>query len=459
MQNGSNSNQEMVINLGDLFFYLLKKWPVILAALVIGGLIGGVLSYQDTKNNEYAALEQKVQNLKPEDLNQEKIRQYLDYSALYDQQVAYEEESYRMRMNPNEVWSGNLSYFVTCTSDTIDGINAAFTNGMSIEDRKKQLLETTELDCTEQAFSELYDIQFLENPAQYQINGENERPMERSGAVSVSVWAPDEESCKMILSGIQTHVEAESEKAAADDPENYSISLTENQVQFGRSEDLVTSQEKAAAARKGYLKEKTDAWSALSEMEQAYCDYSAWENSAHLEENGFSIKKPVIGAVAGAFLIVLICFLCYLLNGKVKTVDEVCGLPILAYLNGEEKKSCGLTKLIKKWESKYLPEVNDASYISTALSSKTFEKGLLLADISDASIKNIADQLLQEDGRLCCVGLLGNDGETVKALQESDAVILLVPFGKMSKAKLSRELEIIRNNGKDAMGAIAVRSK
>ena len=88
MQKSEDYRDEVVVNIRDLFFYLLRKWPVFLILVLAGALAGGLFAWirsgRDLTAAKKAELEQIIQSQTTrESINLENVIQYKELQDAY----------------------------------------------------------------------------------------------------------------------------------------------------------------------------------------------------------------------------------------------------------------------------------------------------------------------------------------------------------------------------------------
>ena len=151
-----NNNYEDVveINLRSLFFYVLSKWKWILAFFLIGAIAGGIVSYVNMQNSTPENLEKRVEKIDITDeskFNMEKIRQVADYQKLYDTQIAKDEDSFLLKMDPTKVYSSTITYYVFTNDQNINVIDTYLDNILNRDGQWEKLREASGAFCTEYA--------------------------------------------------------------------------------------------------------------------------------------------------------------------------------------------------------------------------------------------------------------------------------------------------------------------
>ena len=114
-----NSTYDQEIDLKDLMFAVLYKWrPVVIAAVVIGILLGGFKAFSTYKSqNDPTVIAEKEadyqKNLEIYEKNKSTGEREID-NLLNDitEQQTYLEKSVRMNMSPYDVWEAKIDLFV-----------------------------------------------------------------------------------------------------------------------------------------------------------------------------------------------------------------------------------------------------------------------------------------------------------------------------------------------------------
>ena len=114
-----NSTYDQEIDLKDLMFAVLYKWrPVVIAAVVIGLLLGGFKAFSTYKSqNDPTVIAEKEadyqKNLEIYEKNKSTGEREID-NLLNDitEQQMYLEKSVRMNMSPYDVWEAKIDLFV-----------------------------------------------------------------------------------------------------------------------------------------------------------------------------------------------------------------------------------------------------------------------------------------------------------------------------------------------------------
>ena len=212
---------EAEINLIDLMFYLLKQWKTLIAAILIGAVIGGGIYVvkKSSADKAAAALEAEMEEAKTgveDDETVEELKgQYqitedvesnmelaYQYRQLYRKQLEYNQNSPIMTMNPSAVYSGELEYYVSAEYDT-GMIALLYQNILNDSGILEVLKETADLPYKEQYIRELVSCSVSrENDSSVNINSDVQN-VYRTAIITFTVSAPSEEECEQMLQVIR----------------------------------------------------------------------------------------------------------------------------------------------------------------------------------------------------------------------------------------------------------------
>jgi len=161
------------------------------------------------------------------------------------------------------------------------------------------------------------------------------------------------------------------------------------------------------------------------------------------------VKYALIGAVLLGFVAVAVYGVAFLMNGTVKTVDEIrsfFGLYPIAQLETGKKN--------RRLNSGALP-VNGYDYLADALKAMKLENVLVCGDSQNADITAVQKWLSEQNEQYQANPALAVEGQ-LQAV-EADAVVLCVQLWKTSKEALLREMEICRTLDKRIAGVIILK--
>lgn len=163
------------------------------------------------------------------------------------------------------------------------------------------------------------------------------------------------------------------------------------------------------------------------------------------------MKTIAVGAIALCVLGVLAFGVLYLMNGTVKTVDEIrnyFGLYPIGQITCNQKNAKGI---LNKNE---LP-VNDYAYLLDSLKAMKLDNLLICGNTENEQIEAVKKWLKDQDDTLSVNPALAVEGQ-LRAM-EADGVVLCAQLWKTTKNELLREIEICQKLNKSIAGVIILK--
>ena len=451
-----NGKREMSI--GGMLFYILKKWRVLVALVLIGALAGCGISLSAMKYDSRAALEALVTGFSDEDANKEKVRQYADYVALYESQVKREENSLILKMDANSVWTGGAEWLITTDEENIDAICARFNSVLLRDGTLQEILDRSGLDCSEDDFRQMITFAAAKvTPDQMTVVEGQTTNRVRYAKATISVWYTDEQACRKILDDLTVLMSEVDGELAAEFSGAYESSLLSNYMNFGYSDGLKKQQINTLNTRMGYLKTLIQLKNELTPNEMS-C-YKYYYEEPEEETTGFSKVWPAGLAIVFAVIGVAWFAFTYLLDGHLKDEEELgsmFGLKVLG-VTEEEKKHGLIDKWLRKLEYKNSSRAVDCDYLRAYLGTMKVGKMAICVDSSDGELKKLAGELAQESKQITVAGDLAADSAAPGIVSESDGIVLITRMGKSAYTGLRHIAELANGMEKKIVGAIIVR--
>ena len=449
-------NDEVEIDLVEMFFYVLKKWRVIVIWGIIGLVLGCGFSYYKMVQMDPANLDAYFAKLEEKDassINEDNITIYRDYKALYDGLVEYGKKSVVLNMNPNEVYSASANYYYSC--EDIKTAESFFNSYLNTE-AYEVLVEASELECDTNDIKEMVGFWFSKTTESNLIVDSAYREEEQTGKLGISALAPTKEALDGMMAQLKVLVETANKELKQNGGKFETYLLNENES-FGYSSSVVSKQQDFINNRVSYLKNATTYMDKFSDDEKLYIAYYYPDEDTKLE-TGFSKKWPVIFAVALAFVIAAVYAVVFILNGKMNCEGDmnfVKNLYVIAFIESKERK--GLDKVFEKWSRGNSPQSSSIEYTSDYL-NKLEAKSIAVCYNSDNELEqNVAAKVKE-----CCkekVELVGcmTDSESIEKISNADEIVSIVCLGATRKADLCRTLDVCKQFGKGANKMIVIR--
>ena len=461
-----NSGTERAIDLRDLAFRTAKKWRMILAGALILALLAALyqalpgLRVMLDKEKLAAAQETYEAALADHRANGEQLRAEL--AELRDQserQREYNNRSELMKIDPMNKWVGSFQLY----------IDAAYRTDPAPTDRNADLTSRLVAAYTACLFSDRFCASVMEDLGTvdevrfltelYSVSAEPGTAM-----LTVSVSEKSEADVRRFLSSIGAGIAEQYETIrTAIGEHDYEI-MTES-VSPTIDHELDALQRENRRALSDYEKRIDDASEELAR----------WENtSAPKMEYGAAytakraVKAVIIGFVAG--LVIMLCWLalCYVLGGRIRTADDWTpySIPVLGSVFRDPKRRAfhaidrGIDRLFGFRRGSTMEQ--DCALTAHILAAAIREQGRDGIQFVGKLDGELAERLMQTmraavpGTRFSYAGDVLTDADTVKKLQQADAVMLLAENQSTRFKEIDQTLTLLKAMGITALGAVTI---
>lgn len=448
------------INLIDLFYYLLSQWKLLVIALVVGALLGtGIFVY---KNNENAILSESLQQVSSEAIlnnidnsliaDMEIAAQYRD---LYNKQLAYNNNSILMQLDPYNVYQGKIQYYINAGTNT--AIVSELYKNILDHELANAIIASANIDAEQQYILELIncnvenigDITFENAEIAYNLNA-------TQSIVTFEVNTAEEEFNKLILETIINNIDKLNNDIMIEYG-NFEVSFIEENVSMVVNNDIQSIQKSKIDLLNSYNNtfktlEKNFTGDALEYYNLVYLDKEISEgtiDTAIPQENYF--KWLLIGIFVG-----VMCWGCYgvfkyMIDKKIKTVDELkerYGLSIIGFINTSTSKN----NVINLNRIKCNGNPDSIASIKTLIGDRT----LLCLETDDEEVGNIIKQLLKDTKKNMVVNQLHQTIANIDNLDNIVEVILISKLYQTTYDDIEKDISICRLQNLKIKGMIIV---
>lgn len=462
-------NDEMEINLLDLMFYLLKQWKTLILAVLIGALIGGGI-YMVKKPAAEPSIE-AVKSYEADPLVLESMDIAYQYRQLYQSQLNYNENSILMKLDPNEVYVGELKYYISAGDDT-EYVSLLYQDMIDSEDILSELKSAGDLDCDESYVKEIVSCSVNRGSDSY-VNGLLEEVLGNSGyiakaaVIDYKIVFMDRDSCEAMLQVLSDEV-GKLDQACQEELRTYELQEIYNSVSRSVDSSIVKTKESNISALNSYLTTYKNLESAFSEEDLAYyqveyLDQEDEEDEAEEIVLPETSENPVKWLVIGIFLMCVVWggyyLVKYLMDKHVKTSEELqdCyGLQLLGRLEMDRVEKKGLTGWLERAERKSRGNVDTIDYVATAIQSLNAKQVMLCVEQENAKLQEAASLLLQQCPGVQVGNMVHTDSEALESAKTMDGIILLVGIGYTNQRELRRSLDVCRLQKIPMLGVVAV---
>lgn len=474
-------NYEEEIDLIDLIFFFMKKWRGLLAALLLGVLLGGglylikdqeakQLEQERSEEGEKLDLEDAAAEIGSEAL--EKMEVAYQYHQLYKKQKSYNEKSMIMKLDPNAVYTGTLSYYVAAGDDT-ELISMKYKNLLWYEETLEKLQEVSGLDCEIPYLRELLkswtedeiDVSLDQNKIRFSDDMET---VLKHSFIVYQVTSTSQESTERMLDMIREEVEVQK----ADCREEYAdcqIVEVKSYVNLTADSSYFDKQRANVDRLNSYLSSTQNMEKGFSTKEKAYY------NKKYLASNGVEdeevhqtepIVAPVskgkwlaVGMAAAILLWGAYYTVRYLADRRIKTASELhstYGLPLIGQLVTEEKQGNRVDALIQTLQNCFRTQPDSMEYVLQAVETLKEDSLILCGDPELPEVDSVMKRLTAQCHSLEKASFCSKSCKALEKAKAAGHVILIVSVGKTVRSELERELEICKLQKIQVDGVIAI---
>lgn len=456
-----NYRDEMEIDLVDLCRQILKKWPIIVLAAIIGLVLGSVGGYLKSTQlvdaqtlipiEDEETVTENLETLK-ENLSEREITEtelavdsYLAYKKVYNEKVKYGENSIRMKLNAESVPSLTASYIIgdyyEVTYPTIDEVNyinnivSIYSKAIYDEPVINEVAAVLGGNIAETYVRELYSIY-----------------SEGNSILTIKVTARSKEECQSVMEVLKKHLEA----AGPSVKKLYTHSLTYLNTYYSKNMDtsIISEQQAQADALTSLEKSMLTVSSSLTTDQKSL--FTALVDDAVKNKDvetitvrSFSLKFAALGLCAGAFIVVLWMALRYVLSQTIKTKEDMSELFKMTVLGRMRNEADGELGMI-------------VAGAGLGAQKAGFKKLYVVSSADDeagsAVMGKVIDAIHQNYGELTveCGKSVLLDPASLSKFAEAEGVIFIEKLRVSKYEDIAKELELAKNYGTTVLGCVIV---
>ena len=475
-------DDEMEINLIDLMFCLLRQWRTLLIVLVIGAVAGGgIFAY---KTFQAVRAEQELEEEEEVDYSDYKVEPEVrsnmelayEYRVLYDKQMEYNENSLIMKMDPSQVYYGELKYYLTA-GDNTRLISELYTNIFSDNEILKEIKRAGKLKCDIQYIREIIGSSASRERGDsievYSVINEMLENAElgyNNSILYFTVYYSDEEACESILEVMEKEVKQLTRELQAQYGE-FTFEELNNSVRLNINNDYLNRQKSAVDSLSTYLNNFTRIEGTFEEEDFEYykAEYLSREDlieeeEEDEEEQGLVSKiKSLIKWMVIAIFLACVCwggYYCvkYLFDRRIKTADELQDVYHLRILGKLEKPHEEKNKIDKKLEEMRRSLINPPdtlSHVKSMILSLDKKNIMFSGNLQEDSLP-VVQGLWEKDPGFNYMGFVHQDDKALQAAKNAEGVIIVAEVNGTISREIRRELEVCRIQGIPVLGTVVV---
>lgn len=488
--------EEREIDLLDMIADILSHWRGLLAALIIGAILMGGLSYVKSYRNV-----QRIQSVEQEVLNRQSVdnqiaqleqqltpTQALAVQALIEQektyarQKAYMENSLSMQLDPEQIAERDLIYSITTENPEQSCLlTQVYTDLINSTSMYQWIEEKTGIAAN--VVGELVYTEAGRNDRAVVNNARNgvaANPMKSN--VKIIVRDAQEPDCDQLAEAVKEYM-TEQQKTLEQRLGTHQLILLSDTGATVADANLRNLQRNSvndlATLATAVGKAKTD----LTAEQQQYYDLLTWEESETVEAEqsdvtgeqpavspSISKKYVLLGAVLFAFVYAGILFLIYIFNSKIRVSDELQTLYHIPQI-GVVVRDSGKQFVFDKW-------IDDLRHYGKRKFNAEQSMELAFAAVKIAAAKNRLNSICLMGcnldagaGKVCetlktalekeqlNVTVLDNVLYNAEAMEKVDAmtgVVLVEKAGSTLYNEIAGELELLKRQEIAVLGGIVV---
>lgn len=450
---------EKIISISGLIFYVLRKWRVLLIAMLLAGVaVGGisVMKSHGTQKNEPALETAEVAPMtaSEEKTYQMKLAAIEEYEDIIENYENYMEKSIKVRLDPNGYYFGSVKYLFSSADkgEVLKALNIcreAVNADEAYEDMAAQLEDHPEpaflkeiIEYTEQSYSEDVSIN---------MTGTNDKYI----TFIISVMHYDKEECEKLLSIFENYVD-EGAQSLQENGIQARVELLSSFVQSSSDAELISySQDIQKSIMTSYTaitdieKNMTDAEQQRYELDSAEEEEDALEDSA--VPSGISWTYVLAAVIGAAVLVAGIFGVLYIFDGRVRREEELesfLAAPIISLTAKEGRNNKGnIDKLLDSLESRMCGFArNNVEMVAAMLRNCAAQQEVERIYLSGSKmLKNDAKEMQQLKALLAQAGIELEIGDSIlensKALEKA-ADCGCVVFWEKREESLDRDVRM-----------------
>lgn len=493
-------NEEVQIDIVNLFHYILKKWRIVVIAMLVLGVVADLYYVKESSSNaaavesqtiEEESIETQIRNVKEnltEDEMQQVDRVYTMYAYnedSYQENAEYLDSSLLMQLDPEEIPTVLLSYQISrnISEEEIRNIMTMYESTLLDETSCADIVDVIGKKYKNTAVKELVSI--TDNVNNNSVILQNVE----SGVLNIRIYALEEKQCEKIADVIKKRMQAYTEQLQQVFGE-FSVQNISEQYYLSSDSTVSTQKMNVVSAMNSAYSYMNNVTNVFTEDQLTYFNLltKPLDESMNQEErdtaeqnvadtavkmNYFSTKYVLVGLIAGAFLVALWYACVYIISQTVKDADDlkvVTGLPIFGTVlsNGKLDKRNKVDKWIDSLFSRGKKKEDDAVLlericheIELQAKKKEVKNILLTSSAGNEDIALIMDKVQQKLTELGVSAVksdsIASDSiEALEQLQKADGVVFVEQLMKSSREDIRKETELCSRYQVEMLGNVAV---
>ncbi len=473
-------------NILNLIVKVCLKWKsIVLCGIVLSVLLGGLHYVKQhimyTKEKKMLESPMGTSEMQLSEALSENAKVYLNYVDKYNSQLAYNEKSVLMTLDPNHFYKGEITFFVDAhfeveyplieKEDPTNFIASAYISSINKGDVLMHLVDQLGLDGNNAAYlSEMIDVNNRFGSVNT-LSGDLSK-----GVITISAYADTKEGCEAILSEIEKTIKEVSEEVKATYGD-HDLSMNGRNVFLTADGNLLIYQRDMQERLRDLAYRMSEYAKSLTEEETAYAESYKFELQAQgkIENVKVELRKPeiskkwiLVGLVAGMFLAVVCYAFLFIFDGSVHVEDDVqdaLGVGLLGRVIKEQKNKKGINGTLYRilYRGCRLFDVEDAvdmvvSNISVLAKKGGSEKVYLIgstgSDVEKDLSAELATKLMEKSIKMGYGRSILYDSESMEKAAETGIVVIACEPETTTYQELAETIELCFNQGSKVLGVV-----
>lgn len=429
-----------ILDIRELMLFILRKWKILILAGIIGVVLGcGINLLMPEKH---------IEDFDLAELHLEEIAQYARYHKLYDEQLRVEDESVYMNMDPQNVHMGSKIYYLAASETDINHIGEMYHSILRDERIYDELIAASGLNCSEMAMQELVLLSFTKYKLDTNVSLLGNQ--ERDAVITINTYAPNADAGLGMMTLLDERVQEVNRLVQSRYP-NVLVELMSDSSKTGYDAGVMEKRSKSADVLSTYVTQMEKLEGKLSEDDLLYYGevYAVEEEKGSLTWLKWGL---ILGVLFGGLAVVFYGVM-YLLDGHVKTIDEIkriYGLHLIACLSAKKKAAgCAIDRMLMP---RY--RYNSEDYLKAALAEMDVESIHVCGDMENVQIA--AGMQAAAGQNITVSAQMAVDAKAQQMAKAADGVVLFVQLWNTKHNELARELELAHHIHTRVLGVVVI---
>ena len=422
----NNYPEETEINLLHMCLTILKKWKSLLLAMVLGLILGLLIG--EIKKSDIT------------DEIKENNTQLELYQSLYDETEDYLNNSPIMNMESPNVYMGYIDVYVDCGTDNAK-CEKILQNILNDETFYETIRSMSGLDTDTKYLREIVSSSSSSSSSMAidvtidSLNNQSRTGKANGDVVTYTVVYDDEAVVNSIVGILNDFIES--------DISSLNDTYSDGEVYVFQSGTTVYQTADYINSKMTYI----------TNLAKYRDEIDSLKTDTDVSKLVFKkvVKYMIIGMIGGAFIWFCIWAAIYVLNGRVKTMDDIrtAGVGKIYGLRSCTDEVKGIKKALENTEGRKV----SLDYVSNAL-KKDFNADELYIYKLGQSNWNEADLPADLDGITVAEGLMSENIDVLNSAVAKKNTVMFVKLGDTKMSAVLSELETAKNSGVNVVAVV-----